>query len=84
MSTKRVLIIATTAVAAIAIIGQLIVGYRPSAYDAGTVGAGTGISGVEKAGRFRGRTMTEKDITLSNPAGGFSSKRQSPLLMPIF
>jgi len=67
MSTKKVLIIATTAVAAIAIIGQLIVGYKPSAYDAGTVGAGSGMGGVEKAGRFRGRTMTEADVTLSNP-----------------
>lgn len=67
MSTKKVLIVATTAVAAIAIIGQLIVGYKPSAYDAGTVGAGSGMGGVEKAGRFRGRTMTEADVTLSNP-----------------
>ncbi|HUQ20680.1 MAG TPA: hypothetical protein VM099_13780 [Gemmatimonadaceae bacterium] len=68
MLTKRVMIGATTAVAVVAIIGYLVVDYKPSVYDAGTVGATSGMSGVQKADRFRGRTMTEKDITLSNPA----------------
>lgn len=67
MLTKKVLIVATTAVAAIAIIGELIVGYRPSVYDAGTVGAGGDMSGVQQAGRYKGRKMTEADVTLSNP-----------------
>ena len=68
MLTKKVLIVATTAVAAIAIIGQAVVGYQPSVFDAGTVGAKEdGISGVQQAGRYKGRTMTEKDVTLSNP-----------------
>ena len=70
MLTKRVLIGVTTAVAVVAIIGYIVVDYKPSVYDAGTVGAGTAITGVEKAGRFRGHTLTEKDITLSNPAIG--------------
>lgn len=68
MLTKRVLIGVTTAVAVVAIIGYLVVDYKPSVYDAGTVGVTNGMSGVQKADRFRGRTMTEKDITLSNPA----------------
>lgn len=68
MLTKRVLIGVTTAVAVVAIIGYLVVDYKPSVYDAGTVGATNGMSGVQKADRFRGRTMTEADITLSNPA----------------
>ena len=62
MLTKKVLLGATTAVATIAIIGYAIVGYPPSGFDAGTIG------GVQKAERYRGRTLTEKDVTLSNPA----------------
>lgn len=67
MSTKKVLIAATTAVAAIAIIGQVIVGYKPSVFDAGTVGAKNGMSGVQKADRYKGRELTKADVTLSNP-----------------
>jgi hypothetical protein len=70
MLTKRVLIGATTAVAVIAIIGYLVVDYKPTVYDAGTVGAGSGMSGVQQAGRFKGRTMTEADVSLSNPEIG--------------
>ena len=62
MSTKKVLLGATTAVALIAIIGYFIVGYPPSGNDAGTIG------GVQKADRYRGRTLTDADISLSNPA----------------
>jgi hypothetical protein len=70
MLTKKVLIVATTAVAVIAIIGQAVVGYTPSVFDAGTVGAGSGMSGVQQAGRYKGHILTEKDITLSNPEIG--------------
>jgi len=70
MLTKKVLIVATTAVAVIAIIGQAVVGYTPSVFDAGTSGAGSGMSGVQQAGRYKGHIMTEKDITLSNPEIG--------------
>ena len=67
MSPKKALIIGTTAVAAIAIIGQALVGYTPSVFDAGTIGAGDGMSGVQQAGRYKGKPMSEKDVTLSNP-----------------
>ena len=61
MSTKKILIGATTAVAAIAIIGYLTVGFPPSVFEAGTIG------GVQKAERYKGKTISEGDVTLSNP-----------------
>ena len=67
MLTKKVLLVATTAVAVIAIIGNAVVGYPPSIFDAGTIGAGDGMSGVQQAGRYKGSRKTEPDITLSNP-----------------
>ncbi|HVF39047.1 MAG TPA: hypothetical protein VM939_04035 [Gemmatimonadaceae bacterium] len=67
METKKILIIATTAVAAIAVIGQLVTGYSPSIFDAGTIGARDGMSGVTQAGRVKGRKMSADDVTLSNP-----------------
>ena len=67
MLTKKVLLVATTTVAVIAIIGNALVGYPPSIFDAGTIGAGDGMSGVQKAGRYQGSKKTEADVTLSNP-----------------
>jgi hypothetical protein len=67
MLTKKVLIVATTAVALIAIIGEVVVGYKPSVFDAGTIGAKNGMSGVQQATRFKGRTLTRADVSLSNP-----------------
>jgi hypothetical protein len=72
MQTKTVLIGAATAVAVIAIIGHFTVGYPPSVLDTGTIGAGTigasdTITGVQQAGRYRGHTTTEAEVTLSNP-----------------
>ena len=67
MLTKKVLLVATTAVAVVAIIGNALVGYPPSIFDAGTIGAGDGMSGVQQAGRYKGSKKTEADITLSNP-----------------
>ena len=67
MSTKKILIGATTAVAAIAIIGYALVGSEPSIFDAGTIGSGDGMGGVTKAERYKGKTISEKDVTLSNP-----------------
>ena len=67
MLTKKVLLVATTAVAVIAIIGNALVGYPPSIFDAGTIGAGDGMSGVQKAGRYQGSKKTDADVTLSNP-----------------
>jgi len=70
MLTKKVLLVATTAVAAIAIIGYAVVDYKPSVFDAGTIGAKDGMSGVQQAGRYKGRPITEADVTLSNPEIG--------------
>ena len=67
MLTKKVLLVATTAVAVIAIIGNALVGYPPSVFDAGTIGSGDGISGVEKAGRYHGAKKTDADVTLTTP-----------------
>ncbi len=67
MLTKKILIGATTAVAAIAIIGYALVDYPPSVFDAGTIGANDDMKGVQQAGRYKGRPMTEDDVTLSNP-----------------
>ena len=67
MQTKKVLLVATTAVAVIAIIGNALVGYPPSIFDAGTIGAGDGMSGVQKAGRYQGAKKTDADVTLSSP-----------------
>ncbi len=67
MLTKKILIGATTAVAAIAIIGYALVDYPPSVFDAGTIGAKDDMKGVQQAGRYKGRPMTEDDVTLSNP-----------------
>ena len=59
MLTKKVLLGATTAVAAIAIIGYAVVGYPPSVFDAGTIG------GVQKAERYKGKTA--ETVTLASP-----------------
>jgi hypothetical protein len=67
MLTKKVLLVATTAVAVIAIVGNALVGYPPSIFDAGTIGAGKDISGVQQAGRYHGAKKTEADVTLTNP-----------------
>lgn len=64
---KKALIIGTTAVAVIAIIGYSIGGYPPSGSEIGTIGAGDEISGVQRASRYRGRTMNESDVSLTNP-----------------
>jgi hypothetical protein len=67
MNTKKALIIATSAFAAIAIIGYAIGGYPPKRFDPATIGAGDDMPGVQQAGRYRGRSMTEADVSLSNP-----------------
>ena len=63
---EKDLIVATTAVAVIAIIGHAWWDIQPSVFDAGTIGAGDGMSGVQQAGRYKGRRPSD-DVTLSNP-----------------
>ncbi|MEP6509716.1 MAG: hypothetical protein ABJC63_15925, partial [Gemmatimonadales bacterium] len=67
MLTKKVLLGATTAVAAIALIGYAMNGYQPSIFDSGTIGSGGDMSGVQQAGRYHGVKKTEADVTLSSP-----------------
>src|SRR6476619_429760 len=67
MLTKKVLLAATTVVAAIAIIGHSLVGYPPSVFDAGTIGGGDGMGGVQQAGRYHGVKKTDADVSLSSP-----------------
>jgi hypothetical protein len=69
MLTKKGLVLGTTTIAAVAIVGALVVGYPPSGGEVGTIGGGSGdtISGVQQASRYRGRSMSAADVTLSNP-----------------
>ena len=68
MLTKKGLIIGTTTVAIVAIAGILVVGYPPSGGEIGTIGGGGDtIRGVQQAGRYRGRTMSQKDVSEHSP-----------------
>lgn len=68
MFTKKGLVLGTTTVAAVAIVGALVVGYPPSGGEVGTIGVGSdSITGVQQASRYRGRSMSASDVSLSNP-----------------
>jgi hypothetical protein len=71
MSRKMFLIGATT-VAIIAVVAGRIFPIPPSGNEVGTIGGAEGggseIGGVQKADRYRGRAMTEKDVSISDPA----------------
>jgi hypothetical protein len=72
MTTKRALLIGSTAVAVVAIIAVAVTGYPPTGRESGTIGGlSTGpsdpIGGVQQASRYRNRTVTERDVTLANP-----------------
>lgn len=67
MLTKKGLIVGTTAVAAVALVGALVVGYPPSGGEVGTIGGADTIGVVEQASRYRGRSMSAADVSLSNP-----------------
>lgn len=66
MVTKKGLIIGTSTVAVIAIVGALVVGYPPTGGETGTIGGDT-IMGVQQASRYQGRSMSAEDVSLSNP-----------------
>ena len=61
MATKKALIIGTSVVAVIAIVGSIAIDYPPGGGEAGTIG------GVQQAARYRGRPMTPEDVNISNP-----------------
>ena len=70
MATKKAFLIGSSAVAAIAIIGFVAIGYPPNGNEVGTIGGLTpsdSIGGVQQASRYRNRAITERDITISNP-----------------
>ncbi|MEQ1693710.1 MAG: hypothetical protein ABMA00_20645, partial [Gemmatimonas sp.] len=64
---RKTLLIGTFAVAAIAIIGYAVGGSPPRGLTFGTIGAGDSISGVERASRYKGRAMDERDVSLKSP-----------------
>ncbi|HJQ21915.1 MAG TPA: hypothetical protein VJ867_16345 [Gemmatimonadaceae bacterium] len=69
MMAKKALVIGSTVVAAIAIVAVVIVGYPPTGREAGTIGGlrSDSIAGVQQAGRYRNRSISERDVTLDNP-----------------
>jgi PAS domain-containing protein len=65
--SKKALIIGTTAVAFVAIIGGAVIEFSPTGGEGGTIGGGDEISGVQRASRYRGRAMSASDVTIANP-----------------
>src|SRR6267378_1511255 len=62
--TKKAVLIGSAAAAVVIVVAGIITGFPPIFNKAGTIG---GIGGVEQAARYRGRAMTEADVTLKNP-----------------
>ena len=65
--TRKALLIGSTAVAVVIFVAALVTGFPPGGGEAGTIGAGDSIAGVRQAARYRGRAMTQADVTLANP-----------------
>jgi hypothetical protein len=53
------------AVAIVVIVGGSLIDFSPSGAEVGTIG-GEEIGGVQRASRYRGRTMTDRDVTIGN------------------
>src|SRR6266511_5019865 len=66
MMTRKALLIGSTAMAAVIVVAALVTGFPPIGGEAGTIGAGDSIAGVRQAARYRGRAMTQADVTLAN------------------
>ena len=64
--TRKVMLLGMTGVAIIAIVGGSLLTDAPSDGVAGTIGGDDKIAGVQKASRYRGRTMSERDVTLGD------------------
>jgi hypothetical protein len=69
MATKRTFLIGSSVVAAVAIIGFVVVGYPPNGREAGTIGGlpSDTIGGVQQASRYRSRPISASDVTIANP-----------------
>lgn len=65
--TRKVMLLGMTGVAIIAIVGGSLLTNAPSDGVAGTMGGDDKISGVQQASRYRGRTMTKRDVKTGDP-----------------
>jgi len=62
---KKLRLVGMAAVAIVVIVGGSLVDFAPSGAEVGTIG-GEEIGGVQRASRYRGRTMTDRDVTIGN------------------
>lgn len=69
--SRKLFLIGATSVAIIAVIAGRIFPIPSTGNEVGTIGGSsidsTGMGGVQKADRYRGRTMSEQDISVSDP-----------------
>ncbi len=65
--TRKTILLAGTALALAIVVAALVTDFPPGGGEAGTIGAGDSIAGVRQASRYRGRAMTQADVTLQNP-----------------
>ena len=63
---RKTMIYGGAALAIVVVAASLVTGVPPTGGGAGTIGGGD-IPGVQQASRYRGRTMTQADVTLANP-----------------
>jgi hypothetical protein len=61
LMTRKTMLLGGTALAIVLVIVTLVTGFPPGNGGAGTIG------GVEQASRYRGRAMTQADVTVKNP-----------------
>jgi hypothetical protein len=63
--TRKTMIYGAAALAIVIAVASLVTGFPPLGGTAGTIGGD--IPGVQQAARYRGRAMTQADVTLDNP-----------------
>jgi hypothetical protein len=67
MNPRIGLVIGSVAVATVAVVGALAVGYPPTGREVGTIGGDDPMSGVQQASRYRGRAMSSADVSITDP-----------------
>lgn len=71
LMSRKLFLIGATTVAIIAVVAGAILPFPPTGQEVGTIGGtepgSSEIGGVQKADRYRGRSMSEKDVSISNP-----------------